>query len=491
MRKAHPARRMRNPIPPHACRHAATAVAAVAIAAASPVFADEIPYAAFQARTDGDLAEWRMPFLQADFTDPDAPAGLRNRAQVRLAWDLDGLLVAGEIDDADRVDAPAGIDVEQFHQYDSIQVYLDPLDDSAERMNGDDVDLLLMPDGRSGVLRGDELVATLASARVPQRPSAPLAYAYAARATATGWRFELRLPFASLGIDGATARRMKIDIAMNDWVAPHPPGPARGFSVETLREGGRREDALPAEEVGTQLWPLTWDGHRDFGYPRTWRRVRLGGAAPLAESWVRRVGGGRALAVAGLAAAALAVLAALVTAAFARRRIRKLLARLDAGNAPRRGADDTPAEGAHEVPLVPTDDGGATEQAPTHPGHADAASGPRTDTRDRAFADRALAYARAHLDDDLSPTRLADALHVSVRSLQRRLRQGLDTTPQDLVLAARLEAAHALLRQGGLRVGEVAARVGFDDLSHFSRRFRAAYGMPPSQVVPSRPPAST
>jgi AraC-like DNA-binding protein len=69
-----------------------------------------------------------------------------------------------------------------------------------------------------------------------------------------------------------------------------------------------------------------------------------------------------------------------------------------------------------------------------------------------------------------------------VRTLQRRLKAGLATTPQDLVLAARLEAARCLLAEGRWRVGEVAAQVGFDDPSHFTRRFRAAYGQAPSQL---------
>ena len=105
--------------------------------------------------------------------------------------------------------------------------------------------------------------------------------------------------------------------------------------------------------------------------------------------------------------------------------------------------------------------------------------------RDREFAERVLAHVRQRLAQPLSPVELADAFHVSLRTLQRRLKAGLDTSPQDLVLAARLEAARELLREGRWRVGEVAARVGFDDLSHFSRRYRQAYGHPPSAETAS------
>ncbi len=441
-----------------------------------------IPYSAFHIRVDGDQGEWREPTFRQAIHEQEAPAGLRNRLEVRLAWTVDALLIAGDVVDSDMVTAPPDLQIEQFHQYDSVQIYIDPNNDSIKRMNGDDVNLLLLPDGRSGVLRGDDLVANLAKALVPQRRAAPLAHSYAARRNRDGWSFEVSVPFAGLGLTEPAGKTMKLDVAMNDWVEQHAPAHETAFSEDNLRQGGSPRDALPADEVGSQLWPLTWRNNRDFGFPAHWWVLRLDGQIPLSERFYRALGGTRLMLLAALLCALGAVAAALITEWHARRRIRRLLGRMP---------------GRHPIAVepVPTEPLGlqrpdepkeastvelAVAEVSAPPVMADTHVAPTT--RDREFAEQVLAHVRANLDTDLSPALLAAAMHTSLRSLQRRLRDGMDTSPQDLVLAARLEAAHALLRQGGLRVSEVAFRVGFEDLSHFSKRFRAAYGAAPSQV---------
>lgn len=422
--------------------------------------ASAIPFAAFSPRIDGDLSEWRPPTLERAIAETQAPAPVRNRLRVRLAWTREALLVAGEIDDGDLIPAPPAITPEQFHHYDSVQVYLDPFADSSKRMNGDDLDLLLLPDGRSGVLRGDELVATLASARVPQRESAPLRHEYAAQLTVTGWRFELALPWAGIGRDAGKRDALRIDVAMNDWVVAHPPAPP---STIDLEPGADDAADQPASEVGTQLWPLDWQGGRDFGYPERWLRVTPNGGPPPLERAMQALGPRRAAVLGVILIVMVGFAAHALGERRAARHLRQLLATWPA-----------PAANMDEG----SNDRGAEVMAP-------AASLPVAG-RDRVFAEQVRAHVRANLRADLSPPALAEAMHVSLRSLQRRLRDGMDASPQELVLAARLSAAHALLSGGGLRVSEVADRVGFEDLSHFSRRFRAAYGVPPSRVGADR-----
>lgn len=431
------------------------AVVALAGLAATGV-ALAIPHAAFAPRIDGDLSDWRSPMLERVIAETQAPGPERNRLRVRLAWTAEALLIAGEIDDDDLIPAPPGITPEQFHHYDSVQVYLDPFADSTRRMNSDDLDLLLLPDGRSGVLRGDELVATLAAARVPQRQSAPLLHEYAAQVTATGWRFELALPWAGIGRDAAQRDALRMDVAMNDWVVAHPPAPPSTIDLNTAAEAASDQ---PASEVGTQLWPLDWQGGRDFGYPERWLSLTpIGGPPPLERAM--HALGPRRLAVLGVILLGMVGFAAhALGARRATRHLRQLLA-------------------TWPIPAVNVDAGRPEHEASTAPS---APSAPVAG-RDRVFAEQVRAHVRANLRADLSPPALAEAMHVSLRSLQRRLRDGMDTSPQELVLAARLSAAHALLVGGGLRVSEVADRVGFEDLSHFSRRFRAAYGVPPSRV---------
>ncbi|MEU4270678.1 AraC family transcriptional regulator [Streptomyces sp. NPDC026092] len=97
---------------------------------------------------------------------------------------------------------------------------------------------------------------------------------------------------------------------------------------------------------------------------------------------------------------------------------------------------------------------------------------------------RIMAYTRSHLTDpDLSPDRIAHAHAISRRQLYAVLgRAGISLG--QWVISERLEAACRLLtspRHAGLPVSAVAARCGFTSPSHFTRRFRAAYGVTPRE----------
>jgi AraC-like DNA-binding protein len=74
----------------------------------------------------------------------------------------------------------------------------------------------------------------------------------------------------------------------------------------------------------------------------------------------------------------------------------------------------------------------------------------------------------------------ASLMNVSVRTLGRRLSQ-LDVTYRDLIDRARFRVARRLLRDGDMRITDVAIGVGFDDSSNFARMFRRIAGLPPRE----------
>ncbi|WP_165984501.1 helix-turn-helix domain-containing protein [Streptomyces sp. YIM 98790] len=95
--------------------------------------------------------------------------------------------------------------------------------------------------------------------------------------------------------------------------------------------------------------------------------------------------------------------------------------------------------------------------------------------RVRDFIGRNLA------DPSLSPAGIAAAHHISVRHLYTLFEED-GTTPAAWIRARRLEHCRRDLADPALRhrpVHAVAARWGFTDPAHFSRIFRAAYGLPP------------
>lgn len=91
-------------------------------------------------------------------------------------------------------------------------------------------------------------------------------------------------------------------------------------------------------------------------------------------------------------------------------------------------------------------------------------------------------------DASLTPTLVADAHGISKRYLHYLFAQKSLTFRSELI-RLRLDAAQRLLsdkRYAALTVGEIAARCGFLEPSHFTRRFRKAYGAGPSEFRASR-----
>ncbi|CAL9335707.1 hypothetical protein GCM10010423_04360 [Streptomyces levis] len=98
-------------------------------------------------------------------------------------------------------------------------------------------------------------------------------------------------------------------------------------------------------------------------------------------------------------------------------------------------------------------------------------------SRIRAYIDRRLT------EPDLSPGSIARAHHISVRYLHK-LFQNDGTTVGRWVRQRRLDSCRRELsrtRSRGITVAAVANRWGFPSPAHFSRTFREAYGMTPSQ----------
>ncbi|MCJ2059086.1 helix-turn-helix domain-containing protein [Methylobacterium sp. J-048] len=97
---------------------------------------------------------------------------------------------------------------------------------------------------------------------------------------------------------------------------------------------------------------------------------------------------------------------------------------------------------------------------------------------------RAKAFVEAHLgDSSLDPPRLAAAVGVSLRRLQE-LFHAHGQHISDWIWQRRLEAAAKRLTDPGVRhlpIGTLAYGCGFASQAHFARRFKAQYGMTPSE----------
>lgn len=93
---------------------------------------------------------------------------------------------------------------------------------------------------------------------------------------------------------------------------------------------------------------------------------------------------------------------------------------------------------------------------------------------------RVAAIVRARLPEPTSADDAAAVLHMSARTLQRRL-EGEGTTFSAIVDATRELVARELLGDPSLALAEIGYRVGFADLASFSRAFKRWVGVSPGR----------
>lgn len=99
----------------------------------------------------------------------------------------------------------------------------------------------------------------------------------------------------------------------------------------------------------------------------------------------------------------------------------------------------------------------------------------------------------AHSSEDLGIGDLAEALGVSIRTLQVAIAKHAETTPSQMLREARLRRAHQQLLDADPRtasVTEVAERCGFGHHGRFAQAYKRYYGFLPSQTL-RKPVGST
>jgi len=91
---------------------------------------------------------------------------------------------------------------------------------------------------------------------------------------------------------------------------------------------------------------------------------------------------------------------------------------------------------------------------------------------------------------NLSLEEYARLCHRSLSSFKREFQIHFQTSPGKWLLGKRLDFAAALLRSSQRNVTEIAFDSGFEDVSHFSRAFKARFGVPPMDFRQALPVAA-
>ncbi|MGG1519168.1 response regulator [Paenibacillus oryzisoli] len=93
----------------------------------------------------------------------------------------------------------------------------------------------------------------------------------------------------------------------------------------------------------------------------------------------------------------------------------------------------------------------------------------------------ALQYIRTHYHDDLSLEKVASIVYLNPVYFSQLFKQKTGHGFKEFVINLRLEQAKQLLLNPKLKLADVAERIGYQDMRHFSQVFRKKFGFTPSE----------
>lgn len=94
-----------------------------------------------------------------------------------------------------------------------------------------------------------------------------------------------------------------------------------------------------------------------------------------------------------------------------------------------------------------------------------------------------LEFMEQNYMNDISMEEIANYTGRSLSTFKRDFKKCSALSPREWLIRRRLEAAHGLIRKGGRKVSEICFEVGFKNLSHFSKIYKIAYGVPPTEDI--------
>jgi AraC-like DNA-binding protein len=106
---------------------------------------------------------------------------------------------------------------------------------------------------------------------------------------------------------------------------------------------------------------------------------------------------------------------------------------------------------------------------------------------DRAVAklNPAIEYMEKHYRSDISIGELASRVNLSVSYFHRIFQETYGASPLQYLISIRVDMAKDLIRSGLYTMGEIADKVGYDDIYYFSRMFKKATGQSPTEYYKS------
>jgi AraC-type DNA-binding domain-containing proteins len=107
----------------------------------------------------------------------------------------------------------------------------------------------------------------------------------------------------------------------------------------------------------------------------------------------------------------------------------------------------------------------------------------QTEKAELQAAERIIAFMRGHLSEQLTLDMLCKELHLGKSRLKEVFHAQAGIGPMDYFKQLKIEEAKTLIREQQYNMTEIAAMLGYSSIHYFSRDFKKATGMPPSDYA--------
>lgn len=379
-------------------------------------------------KIDGDISDWKSAFYSFKQTSHSVKSS--NTLRYNFGFDEEHLYGIFQVFDKHLTDLAkdkSGSPRITFN--DAIEFYIDTQNNSQALMDDDDFQLIIDLMGNLTVFRGgDKYLIKVEEYKVPKDTvTNHFVMDYATKYEGTinnnadldsGYVIEFQIAWAALGIRPKPNESFKIDVCLDD-------------ADEFLDIRPLAEEAIIPNYFFQNI-----KGDSDFGFPNKWTKAALTGEI---STWkkLKILFGSRLWIMAIL----IFITSTLLIIRYLRRRKEVIMIQ----------------EKIFQVI-------GVNE-------HLD----------EETFQTKCMKFILKNLENEISPSHLAENLNISLRQLQRQFKEETDATPTDFIRKIKLEEAAKLLVAGKQTIAEIAYSLGFSDPAYFSRIFKKHFDKTPSE----------
>lgn len=395
---------------------------------------------------DGKKDEWSEAYQLKKCTQNNTISKHANVYTVFAAWNEENLYLYIEVEDHHLISLKKN-DQKALYLNDALEIFIDPLNDSKKTMDVNDYQFIVSVDKKSIILKGDKHLMEDSSYLAPKESgTSTLLFDYKLRLngivndlkTDKGYSFECSIPFAGIGIRPIENHSFKLDICMDD-----------ADTYLDIRNYGE-EDKI------SDFFYSSWNHSRNFSMPNTWNTFQLkgkpSGLKAIFKNYYFEI-------LIFILIAFICFSLFIILLKRKNNQLKSLPQFKELQN----------NKQSNELKSKPNNE------------KIDVAFSTELFSLDHPLIQKGRKFVLDNIDREITVEELSNHLALSIRSLQRQMKDLISVAPNHFITIVKMEEARKLLLEKKLNVNEIAYQLGYSDVSYFGKLFKRYYDVTPKQ----------